>query len=243
MAFTDLSYLDLLRGSLSLAFVIISLIIGIRILLKYFSHKNKVFVSVSLTWIFLSASWWWPSFNFLTIGLFGFRLSNLSYLILANFFIPLAILFWIYSFSSLNLQNKNKIIVVILGVISFSYEILLFILLFTCPDLIGVEITPEIISRTPLTLGFAIFAIFIAFIMGIIFAINSMKDSDPKIRWKGRFLLIAFIFFTLGAGLDSISWTNPIIVVVIRLLLIISSFAYYFGFFLPEKMANWLIRA
>ncbi len=243
MAFTDLSYLDLLRGSLSLAFVIIALIIGLRILLKYFKFKNKVFISVSLTWIFLSASWWWPSFNFLNIGLFGFRLSNLSYLILANFFIPLAILFWIYSFSSLNLQNKNKIIVAILGLISVLYEIVLFVLLFTYPDLIGVEITPGVISRTPLTLGFAIFAILIAFIMGIIFAFNSIKSDDPKIRWKGRFLLIAFIFFTLGAGLDAISWTNPIIVVMIRLLLILSSFAYYFGFFLPEKMANWLIKA
>ena len=243
MAFTDLSYLDLLRGSLSLAFIIVALIIGIRIILKYFKYKNKVFVSVSLTWIFLSASWWWPSFNFLTIGLFGFGLSNLSYLILANFFIPLAILFWIYSFSSLNLQNKNKLIVVILGVISVSYEILLFILLFINPDLIGVEITPGIISRTPLTLGFALFAILLAFVTGIIFAISSIKSEDPKIRWKGRFLLIAFIFFTLGALFDSISWTNPIIVVIIRLLLITSSFAYYFGFFLPEKMANWLIGA
>ena len=243
MAFTDLSYLDLLRGSLSLAFVIIAIIIGIRILLKYFKYKTKVFISVSLTWIFLSASWWWPSFNFLTIGLFGFRLSNLSYLILANFFIPLAILFWIYSFSSFILQNKSKITVVIFGLISVLYEILLFVLLFTYPDLIGVEITPEIISRTPLTLGFAIFAIIIAFILGIIFAISSMKSNDPKIRWKGRFLLIAFIFFTLGATLDAVSWTNPIIVVIVRLLLIISSFAYYFGFFLPEKMSNWLIKA
>ena len=243
MAFTDLSYLDLLRGSLSLTFIIISLIIGLRILLKYFKYKNKVFITVSLTWIFLVTTWWWPSFNFLSMGFFGIRLSNLSYLILANFFIPLAILFWIYSFSSLNLQNKNKIIVVILGLISVLYEIVLFVLLFTYPDLIGVEITPGVISRTPLTLGFAIFAILIAFIMGIIFAFNSIKSDDPKIRWKGRFLLIAFIFFTLGAGLDAISWTNPIIVVMIRLLLILSSFAYYFGFFLPEKMANWLIKA
>jgi hypothetical protein len=109
--------------------------------------------------------------------------------------------------------------------------------------MIGVEITTNVVSRTPLTLGFAIFGIFIALVTGMILGLKTIKSEDPFIKWKGRFLLIAFILFTVGAALDAISWSNLIVIFLIRFILILSAISYYFGFFLPKKAADWLIKA
>lgn len=242
MILQGLSEVDFIRGSFSLIFVLISWIIGLKILSNYFKYKERVYLSVSLTWLFLSASWVWPAINFLFKLLFNQGLDTFSYLILANFFIPLAILSWVYSFGSLVFPSWRNKMMIIFYLICIPYEVLLIIFLFINPELIGIEESPELVRRTPLTFYFAIFAIIVAFTLGILFAKASMKSKDPNIRWKGRFILIAFIFFTIGAALDSFSWENLLIIVFIRLLLILSSINYYFGFFLPDKVAKSLIK-
>jgi len=236
----SLSEIEILRGSLSLIFVLISIIIGLKILSTYFKYQKKEFITVGLTWIFLSTSWWWPSFNFLSIFLFDQNLNIFSYLILANFFIPLAIISWIYSVYKLAYQNK--IMLISIFVICIAYEVLLFIFLFINPDLIGIEIAPNLVQRTNLTLGFAVFSITVALISGILMAKKTMVSEDRKIKLKGRFLIIALTFFTIGAVLDAITWTNLIIIFLVRLLLILSSISFYFAFFLPERIAKVLIK-
>ncbi len=126
-------------------------------------------------------------------------------------------------------------------IICEPYEILLIAFLFVNPDLIGVEVNPDIGQRSSLTLIFALFAIIVAFSTGVIFAKVSMNSKDVNVRWKGRFLLIAFLFFTIAAALDSFSWEELLIISIIRSLLILSSIFYYFGFFLPKQIANRLI--
>lgn len=240
MGLESLSEIEILRGSLSLIFVLISIIIGLKILSTYFKYQKKEFITVGLTWIFLSTSWWWPSFNFLSIFLFDQNLNIFSYLIMANFFIPLAIISWIYSVYKL--AYKNKIMLISIFVICIAYEVLLFIFLFINPNLIGIEIAPNLVQRTSLTLGFAVFSILVALISGILMAKKIMVSEDRKIKLKGRFLIIALTFFTIGAVLDAISWTYLIIIFLIRLLLILSSIAFYFAFFLPERVAKVLIK-
>ncbi|MBD3253753.1 MAG: hypothetical protein GF383_01605 [Candidatus Lokiarchaeota archaeon] len=242
MILQNFTQVELVRGFLSFIFVVISFIIGTKISLNYFHYKVKQYLTLGLSWIFLSASWWWPTFNFIFLLFFNLGLDNFTYLILANVFIPIAILCWIYSFSTLVYPHFKTQIMIAFSVICIPYEILLIIFLIINPELVGVEISPNIIQRTPLTFYFAIFAIVIAFTTGIIFAKKSMNSEDPKIRWKGRFLLIAFIFFTFGAAMDSFSWENLILVFIIRLLLILSSINYYLGFFLPDSFADRLIK-
>ncbi|MFX1337919.1 MAG: hypothetical protein ACFFDK_04865, partial [Promethearchaeota archaeon] len=64
----------------------------------------------------------------------------------------------------------------------------------------------------------------------------------PKNRWKGRFILIAFISFTIAALFDVGLPVTPATLVIARLILISSSFLFYLGFFLPDKIANLLIK-
>jgi len=69
-----------------------------------------------------------------------------------------------------------------------------------------------------------------------------MSSEDPSIQWKGRFMLIAMISFAVGAFLDAVLTFTPLELVLVRLLLISSSIEYYLGFFLPNSIANRLIK-
>ncbi|MBD3214913.1 MAG: hypothetical protein GF311_20035 [Candidatus Lokiarchaeota archaeon] len=231
----------LVRGSFSLIFVIISILIGLRLISKYFQFEQKNFISIGLTWIFLSSSWWWSGFNFIA-NLFNHSLSDTSYLILANGFIAPALVTWLYSFTSLAYDQRKQKILVLSLVIAIPYELILLILVFVQPSLIGREVSENVIARTPLTLSIAIIAIIIALITGLIFSKNAMKSQDKEIKWKGRFLLLAFVLFTIGAGLDSVSWTSLFMIIFIRLILIMSSITYYIAFFLPDRIKKVLIK-
>jgi len=171
-----------------------------------------------------------------------FSLNYTSYLILANGFIAPALVSWLYSFTTLTYEKWTKKVFSLSLVISIPYEIILLILIFIQPSYVGKELTANVISRTTLTLSVAIIAILIALVTGLIFSRNAMKSQDKEIKWKGRFLVIAFVFFTVGAGLDSVSWTNLFMIILIRLILIISAITYYLAFFLPIPIANMLIK-
>ena len=62
-----LSGLEYLQGGLTLAFVLISLILGIIIISKYFNYKNRQLLLVGLTWIFLVSPYWPDAISFLMI--------------------------------------------------------------------------------------------------------------------------------------------------------------------------------
>ena len=71
-------------------------------------------------------------------------------------------------------------------------------------------------------------------ITGIHFALISRESSQMSIKWKGKFLLIAFSLFLLQVVLDSIIPSTLIgAVIAVRILLIISIFLLYLGFILP----------
>jgi hypothetical protein len=87
-----------------------------------------------------------------------------------------------------------------------------------------------------------VFGILTFIITGILFTRNSLKSEDPKLRLKGKFLITAFICFTIGAIFDAGVNMDVLTLVVIRAILITSSILYYMGFLLPDKVAQWLIK-
>ena len=88
------------------------------------------------------------------------------------------------------------------------------------------------------TMAFQIFAIITTFITGVIFSKNSMASDDPRIKLKGKFLLIAFFSFTIGGALDALLPFTPFTLVLVRLILISSAIEYYLGFLLPKRFSR-----
>lgn len=242
MGIEKLSELDILHGIFTTIFVVISLLVGLRILLKYFEHKRMELFAVGIAWMGMSTPWIGNSLSFLLYVSIGTRLELVPYLFLENAFIPLALICWIYAFSMLVYPRLVKKITIPFAIICLTYEIFLIAALIIDPNTIGTLEGMFDADHTIIPSIFKVFGIFTIFITGIIFARKSIMAEDPSIQWKGRFILIAMISFAIGAFLDALLTFTPLELVLVRLLLISSSIEYYLGFFLPDSVANRLIK-
>ena len=242
MGLEILNQIELIQVSSSLFFVIISLIVGFKILFTYFKYKNEVFITVGITWIFLSSPWWGNAISFFTFALYEQEISLFWDLFLGNIFLAVAVLCWVYSFCDLLYKHLKKRIMTIYFLICIPYEIFLIIFFFTDLSIIGTSTARFNTEHNIYPFSFQILAILTALITGILVAKASIKSSDKKIQWKGRFLLIGFVSFTLAAIFDAAIPMTPILLAIIRIVLISSAIEYYLGFLLPEKLANWLVN-
>ncbi len=181
------------------------------------------------------------SFSFLLYISFGLTLDLYSYLFIENFFVPIALICWIYSFSKLVYPKSTKLNI-LFGVICIVHEIFLITSLILNPGIIGTLEGKFDANHTIIANIFRVFAIITVLITGVIFGKRLMRSDEPTTKWKGRFFQIAMISFTIGAMLDAILTFTPLELVLVRLLLISSAIEYYLGFFLPENVANLLIK-
>jgi len=242
MGIIYLSSTHIIRFLLNLIFVTTTFIIGFKIIQKYKTLKKKEFLFLGASWILMSSPWWWTILNFFTVITFNIYLNDWMELLLSNAIIPFALIFWIYAYSySMDLKYKKEITGLV-SVIYLAYEIIVLILLYINPALLGYKINFEVMARSPLSLIFALATAIIIFITGILFSINSIRSVDRETHLRGYFLLIAFSLITLCAGFDVLSWENIFIIVLIRLVLTLSSIFFYFGFFFPIRLSKNFIR-
>ena len=241
MGIEELSQFEIYQGSLSLVFVILSIILGLRIISKYFSLNKIVFVTIGLTWIFLTSGWWGSSFAFLLFILFNIEISPQLYIFLENGFVPLALILWIYSFTTLVYSKIKKQLLSIYLVLCVVYE--MYLIYFSIVDYTVIAIMTSRFNseHNNVALIFTIFAILTAILTGILFVKESMKSEDKKVRLKGKFLLLAFILFTGGALVDVFA-VDPIGLFIARIILVISAFSYYLGFLIPDRLANIFVK-
>jgi len=239
---TDLSPIEILHGTFTLIFVLFSIFLGIRILLRYFQVKDTSFLLVGLTWIFMSSGWFGSGFSFLSILLFKNPLDTFTYFFIGNAFIPIAIVCWVWFTIPMIFPEKRKSIIVIYILIYILFEILLIIFLIVDYTLVGEIKGIFFFQPSIFILLFQVFAILTALVTGILFARESMRSDKEKIRWKGKLLLLAFILFTVGAIMDAVFPLNPILLVIVRSILIASSVSYYLGFILPKWLEKLLIK-
>ena len=236
---------DVLQGSFSLIFVIISLIIGLTIFSKYFEHKNRLFILVGLSWIGISIPWVPDSTSFLMNLFVQEFLPKGWYFIIGNVFLPIALLAWLIAYTDMIKKKAQKKVIIITVIYTILFEIVFFSFLLIDIDLIG-EINPN----RPFTVDFGIFIttyllilILVMVVTGVIFAQKSVKSDEREVRIKGKLLRAAFITFAVAAILDSLLGTifedptDPllaIMVVIVRILLIFSALEFYGGFLLPR---------
>lgn len=240
MGIEDFNELELLQGSTTVIFVALSVILGLKILSRYFSRKQVEYITIGLTWILMSSGWWRGVVNFVSILFIGEK-SPIGVLI-DILFIPIALICWIFSFSHLLYPNSEKKIVIPFSIVMIIYEILIIALYSINPEYIGSAVLPFHNTYGILHRSFLFGVIVIVIITGILFAKRSMKSSDPRIQWRGKFLLLAFSSFAVSGILDAVFDLTALLVVIVRLLLILSAIEYYLGFLLPKRLEKWLIK-
>ncbi|MHA2281250.1 MAG: hypothetical protein ACXAC5_10390 [Promethearchaeota archaeon] len=237
-----LELLDIINGIFSFIFVIISLVVGFLILLRYFRYKEKIYFLVGTTWILISEPWWPSSLSFLVSLSNGVGLTPTMYFIIGNTLVPLAIIIWLLAFTDFLFTEKRKLILLIFMIIGIIFEIIFFTFLFINPVLIGTSNSPVDVSYNFFMIIFLIIFVLIVVISGLLFARLSLKSDDPEVRLKGKLLVIAYIAFFVGALLDSSILLNEPGVIFVRLILIASAIFWYGGFLLPHWMKRLFLK-
>jgi hypothetical protein len=246
MSFSEFSQFQILQGLFGLIWVVIAILVGVRILLKALKLKRKDLIGFGLTYICLSSAWWSTVIQFFIYGIFSITLPEPLYLFIANVFIPLGFIPWMYAFSQTIIPFRNKQAIIITSILSFLWEILLISLLVSG----NVALVGDVQEMNILDFSYGAIMRYImiggiiAFLLtGGYFSVKSIKVGDPEIRWKGIFLLLGWISFAIGAGLDAfIKIHTGITLVLTRVILITSSLEYYLGFFLPNRFKEILIK-
>jgi len=193
----ELTLVEILTGTFNLIFVIISFIVGLKILLKYFEFEKRYYVYVGITWIGISTPWMHGAIAFLLLFA-NIILAEEIRFIIGYVFIPIITVLWLITFTDFMYQEKKKVIVGIYTIIGLICEILFFYFLFTDRvNMIGYfERTFSAVYR-PFVRFTLLFFLITALITFLIFANSSRKSEDPELQFT------PVIFLTARAGTDA----------------------------------------
>jgi len=226
--------IDILNGVFSIIFVVISTIVGLITVSKYFKSKTKTTLYIGLAWILIVCPWWPSSLSVLSALLTGQGLSLVMYLFIGNVFVPVFIFFLVAGFTEIYFKDKRKILLGIFALIGVTIEIYLIYFLIVDPSVLGeLQGVVDIEFRGLLRI-YLISTILIVLILGVLIAYNSIKAENPEIKLRGKFLMAAFISWTFGAIADATLPLTIITLPIIRIILISSAIEFYIGFILPD---------
>ena len=240
-----LDSVSILSGVLSVIFVAIGTLVGIRIAAKYFELKQRTFLFVGIYLIGLCEPWWPSATSFLIAILTnsdGLYTMPEVYFFIGNFFIPFTLTVWIIAFTDLLYKERQKLIVSLAVIFSIVFAIMFLFFLATEPSVIGVLQGPVDVDYTAWILVLLISIIGIVGVTGYLFARESLHAPDEVIQLKGKLILAGFMSYCIGALLDSAIPLNPITLPITRFILIFSAFLFYGGFILPDWLKNILIK-
>jgi hypothetical protein len=152
-----------------------------------------------------------------------------------------ALFLWITALTDL-LYEKYQILLQILCIaFGIFFYIVFFVLLAIAPEQIGTTIGFTDVRYTGFIVVYSVIVLVIELFTGVLFGWHSLKSENPEIQLKGKFLIIAFVLFAIGVGLDALTSINFITLPIMRTLEIASAFFFYLGFILPKRVKNLLL--
>lgn len=238
----ELNSIELLIGIFNLIGITISLIIGIKIIFKFFEFKRREFILFGLVAILVTEPWWPSTVLFLSILFFGNPIDPRICFLLGNIFIPLTLLLWLAVFTDLIKYKRKKMVLIIFSIEGILFEVIFLYLLFTNPSILGkVDRNLDINYGYFLSL-YHLSVLIITIITVTLFARVTLKSDNPEVRLKGKLILVAVYSFIVGAILDILSANSLILLITARIILILASIELYGGFILPNWMKKILLK-
>ncbi len=236
-----LSSIEYFKGISNILVVAIQLIIGLKIVLKYPKYKDTTFLYIGLAWMLVISPYFSTVVSFLYTAIMGELISFQVYISLNMIPFPISGFLWLMCLTILAFPERKTIIRIVYGIYAFIFEIILIVLIFAAPDLLGTMIPPFIPKfKLFIIINYGLMLI-ILIVSGILFSSVSLKSKIPKVKLKGQFLLTAFIFLIFGGFLDLIP-TPDWVVLIKRTFMILSSLFFYLGFYLPKFIEERFIK-
>ncbi len=240
----QLTAFEIFYGSFTLASVIISTILGLIITLKYVKYKQVELLLVGITWILLASPYWSDAIQFLVVMIFSIEINTPLYFFLANAFIAPIHITWMYAFTNFLFKNIKKKIMLFFIIEAIIFEIAFLTVFFINPVLIGDQKSAFVVEWAIWIQIYLLFSIILFLITGFLFARASLKADESEIKLKGKFLILAFLTFTIGTIIDVIGAESPteITILLARTFVIVSSLCFYIGFTLPRFIKEIFIK-
>ena len=229
-----LTQIEFVNGLFSLIYCIIDTLIGFFIASKYRKYKQKLLLYVGLSFPGLAIPWYSSSISFLMVILLGIALPEQLYILIGNVFLPFTLFLWMVAICHFLNIKFSKIILLAYAFVGFIFEIFLIYFILNDTTVIAEQYGPVDNTYKGFVLLYLIFTVITVIITGVWFALASFKSDKKEIRLKGKFLLIGFIFWSIGAITDGFFTLNIALLLIVRILLITSSIVFYIGWILPQ---------
>jgi len=245
MMFVALDDFTQLSGLLGLITVCIAWFYGIIVLYKAIKEKQKILYYFFFAVIFTMSPWYPSGLGYL-YWLFTREIFEYSfYVLLGTIGVPFALYAWLQIYLPALHPNKKKIVTISTIIFSIVFYVYLIFFLFSAPgapvdELIGIKRNAMDIDYKGFVLVFLAFSLLVSTITGNDFSIASLKVKDPVIRWKGRFLILSFNLFAIGAIGDGFIPLTPITLIIFRTFMLLANTFYYIGFIMPKWMKKIL---
>lgn len=245
MLFETLDDFTRLSGLLGLISVFIAWFYGAIVLYKAIKEKQKILYYFFFAVIFTMSPWYPSGLGYLYWLITGKLFEYPFYVLLGTIGVPFALYAWIQIYLPALHPNKKEIFTIGIIIFSIVFYIYLLFFLFIAPgapveDIIGIKRNAIDIDYKGFVLVFLAFSLLVSTITGNEFSIASIKVKDPTIRWKGRFLILSFNLFAIGAIGDGFIPLTPITLIIFRSFMLLSSTFYYIGFIMPKWMKKIL---
>ncbi|TFG23905.1 MAG: hypothetical protein EU532_13040 [Promethearchaeota archaeon] len=221
----------IINGLFSILLITVFVIVGLKILLKYRIYKQNIFILTGFAWIGISEPWWPSAIGFIIALYNNTGLPIKIYLILNNAFLPIFLFCWIMAIGKITEIKKRKLLLVLYALIASIIESIMLYYLFTDTSKVGVYINPVDVDFGPFAMIHILFNLAVFMITGFLFSFKTMKLEEPENKLRGKFLLLAFILFLIGAILETIVTMPPN-----RVIILLCAVVFYIGFMMPEKV-------
>ncbi len=229
--------IEIINGIFSLILVTLFLIVGLRIAFRYVSLKDKLYLYVGIAWVLMAVPWY-PSTTSFLVSLYnngmGLQYMPSIFFGLGTVLLPVPIILWFRALFELLKIEKQNLILIISALVALIYEIVLWFYLITDPSIIGTIISPFDANYGMFMTIVQVLSLLIVIITGYKFGSISLKSERVEHQIRGKFLIIAFISFTIGALFDVISALALFLIVIGRIIIISSGYEFYLGFILPK---------
>ena len=223
-------------------YAVFGILIGLVIASRYRTRKKSELLYIGISLSFASVPYIGSGISlFMVIFLDRFLNDSIS-LFISYGFNGFAIIAWVSGISILLAPNSRKRNTIIFALICLPYEIFLIIALMIDPGLVGTRESTFSMDPTLIVTLFTIFVLITILVTMGLFIRECSRASDLKVRWKGRLLLVATLLLVIGSFIDVITEPTLITILIGRSILLARLVFSYFGWLMPNIVANWLIK-
>lgn len=230
---------EFLQGLMSTILILLSIVVALSILLKYVKHKKRELLLVGFAWIGIVSPWIPDMVTFFLVLATGEKLPLMLVFLIGYVPIYFYVMCWTLAFTDFLFSDDNKKRFILFIAIFFAVtEVIMIIFLFTDISLLATQLGPFQLRFNAFMVIFLLGLISYILITGILFARKALLSDNPEINLKGKFLLIAFIFFGIGSIVEASFHITPAIILLTKSVLIVSSITFYIGFIMPDVIKN-----